>query len=232
MKRIYIECDYDSSYGKFWKNLGRVIRDRREFLKDPTSFDLVGFTGGEDISPSLYGHRNLASQHSPARDSREVETFNIALKHGLPMTGICRGIQLLSSLLGGTMVQHLRKSHSRAGGHACLTEDGQEFEVTSAHHQMIVPTAEGQILAWAEHRLREEDCVYDGKLPENVLFADLTGANKDRMVTIPEAVAYPKLKIFGVQFHPEWMEVEGEGCQWTLQKTREICWGEKKAKTA
>lgn len=224
MKRIYIECDYDSSYGKFWKNLGKVIRDRREFLKDPTSFDLVAFTGGEDISPSLYGHKNLASQSSPARDDREVETFEVALEYGLPMTGICRGIQLLSSLLGGTMVQHLRKGHSRAGGHLCLTENGQEFEVTSAHHQMIVPIEGGEVLAWADQLMRPIDLTYAGDYGE--VLAQL--GNADGMIKIPEAVAYPKLKIFGVQFHPEWMDLEGEGCQWTLQKTREICWGEKR----
>lgn len=55
--------------------------------------DLVVFTGGEDVSPSYYG----ASVHPKTytneyRDEVEKKAFNKALLLGIPMCGICRGL--------------------------------------------------------------------------------------------------------------------------------------------
>lgn len=225
-KLIYVEDDYDSLYGKFWGNLGQVCRNRKDFLAAPEKFDLVCFTGGEDVSPSLYGHENLASGTSMARDLREKEIFEIALKAGIPMTGICRGTQFLNVMCGGTMVQHLRKSHG-GGHHSCETFDGEIFTVTSSHHQMIVPGPGCKRLAWAEHRLQLDDLVYGGPR-ENLVLGLL---DKESKVKVTEAIHYPEFKVFGCQFHAEWQEIESPAAQWQLQKTRELCFGEKMEKT-
>jgi putative glutamine amidotransferase len=63
--------------------------------------------GGRDIDPSLYGQE--ASEHlgptEPRRDVFEVELTQRALERGLPILGMCRGIQILNVALGGTLVQ-------------------------------------------------------------------------------------------------------------------------------
>lgn len=220
-KLIYVEDDYDSLYGKFWGNLGQVCRNRKDFLAAPEKFDLVCFTGGEDVSPSLYGHENLASGTSMARDLREKEIFEIALKAGIPMTGICRGTQFLNVMCGGTMVQHLRRPHG-GGHHRCETVDGKLFEVTSSHHQMIVPSIEADVLAWAEKRLSVGDLVYGGAAFELDHLLD-----EDGSVKVTESIFYPAHKVFGVQHHPEWQDIDMEAPQWTLQMIREFCFGEK-----
>lgn len=52
--------------------------------------DLVCFTGGEDISPSLYGEKSLVGTHTNlSRDKREVAAWNAY--SGIPKVGICRG---------------------------------------------------------------------------------------------------------------------------------------------
>ena len=221
VKRICVVDDYDGMYGRFWGNLGSVVRKSQEFLKDPTSFDLVCFTGGEDVSPELYGHENLASGNSIRRDEIERLYFQAALDNEIPMTGICRGAQFLNVMAGGTMVQHLKANHG-GGRHLCVTKDGQTFHVTSSHHQMIVPKPEvGQVLAWANVALRVEDMVYAGdKADLNLLL------NESGRVRVTEAIHYPDFKIFGVQHHPEWQDIREEGPQWTLQKIRELCFGE------
>lgn len=219
-KRIYIEDDYDRQYGKFWGQLGDVCRDRLEFLADPKSFSLVGFTGGEDISPELYGHKNLASGNNADRDAREVLVFEVARKHGIPMTGNCRGAQLLNVLVGGTMVQHLKRPH----GNHCITSEGEEFRVTSAHHQMIVPGPGGQILSWSDVTLSLNDMVYGGDLTQQNLMFE---RERDEIrAHVTEAIYYPEYAIFGVQHHPEWQKIEEEAPQWTLQKIRELCLGQ------
>lgn len=218
---ILVVNDYDRLYGKFWSNLGEITRDSSILFTDPDRIDLVCFTGGEDVSPELYGHKNLASGNSKERDETEALIFEMARKHEIAMTGICRGAQFLNAMCGGTMVQHLKASHG-GGHHRCQTYDGREFQVTSSHHQMIVPGEGCEVLGWAAIRLNPGNCVYDGKLPASVLEGDEFGP----IVRVTEAIAYPKLRIFGVQHHPEWQRIEEEGPQWTLAKTRELCLGE------
>jgi putative glutamine amidotransferase len=63
--------------------------------------------GGRDIDPSRYGQD--AGEHlaptDPRRDAFELELTERALDRGLPLLGMCRGIQILNVALGGTLVQ-------------------------------------------------------------------------------------------------------------------------------
>lgn len=66
-------------------------------------------TGGGDIISLVFGEephpRN--SNQDPARDEMELELVRIAIDMNLPILGICRGIQLLNVVLGGTLVQDI-----------------------------------------------------------------------------------------------------------------------------
>lgn len=225
MKLIYVENDYDELYGKFWGNLGEIVNDRRAFLERPRAFDLVCFTGGADVSPEVYGHRNLRSSNNPRRDEIESEIFEAARCEGIPMTGICRGSQFLNVKMGGTMVQDLRASHG-GNPHTCITLDDQEFEVTSSHHQMSVLGHGGEYLARSEDCLEIEDCVYDGTLEPRQL-AGMGSGDCASEFQVTEAFSYSEAKIFAVQHHPEWQDINCDAAQWTLQKIREICFGER-----
>jgi putative glutamine amidotransferase len=63
--------------------------------------------GGRDIDPSRYGQeptKHLAPTE-PLRDAFEIELVERALDLRLPILGMCRGIQILNIVLGGTLVQ-------------------------------------------------------------------------------------------------------------------------------
>ena len=69
--------------------------------------DGIVLGGGRDVEPSRYGqepHAKLTST-DPRRDAFELELVERALDLGLPILGMCRGIQLLNVALGGTLVQ-------------------------------------------------------------------------------------------------------------------------------
>ncbi len=80
--------------------------------------DGVLFSGGPDMSP-LIGHQpqpNLGTI-DPYRDEQEGAMFEAARKLSLPILGICRGMQVINILMGGTIVQHLETHREKAIQH-------------------------------------------------------------------------------------------------------------------
>ena len=227
---IYVENDYDGRYGKFWGELGNVIRDRDLYLHRPQDFSLVCFTGGEDVSPELYHHKNLGSHNSPRRDEEEQHVFDVAAKWKTPMTGICRGSQFLNVQMHGTMVQHLDASHG-GSPHLALTvqadDDVRDMEVTSSHHQMSVLAEGGILLAHSEISIPWNACAYDGEFPAGAeCLLDERGDDPEKRIYMTEAFAYPDANVFAVQHHPEWQNINEVTPQWVLNMIRTHCFEE------
>ncbi|MBO3744468.1 gamma-glutamyl-gamma-aminobutyrate hydrolase family protein [Streptosporangiaceae bacterium NEAU-GS5] len=71
--------------------------------------DGLVIAGGGDIDPARYG----AAPHPATgfirkfRDESEFALTQAALDAGLPILGICRGMEVLNVVLGGTLHQHL-----------------------------------------------------------------------------------------------------------------------------
>ncbi|MGH2857711.1 MAG: gamma-glutamyl-gamma-aminobutyrate hydrolase family protein [Solirubrobacteraceae bacterium] len=72
--------------------------------------DAVVLAPGRDIDPIRYGQEphELLAPTEPRRDEFELALAPAALARGLPVLGICRGMQILNVALGGTMVQDVR----------------------------------------------------------------------------------------------------------------------------
>jgi putative glutamine amidotransferase len=62
---------------------------------------------GRDIDPARYGEEPdpLLAPTEPRRDEFEFAILPAALERGIPVLGICRGMQIINVGLGGTMVQ-------------------------------------------------------------------------------------------------------------------------------
>ena len=75
--------------------------------------DGVLFTGGEDISPSLYAvqedwhHIEAEIDYNAARDVSDYLTMAYCLDHDIPILGFCRGSQMLGVVSGAAMIQDL-----------------------------------------------------------------------------------------------------------------------------
>ena len=82
--------------------------------------DGLVLTGGGDIDPASYGavpHPRTRGV-SAGRDRAELDLLAAALAAGLPVLGICRGLQLLNVAQGGTLHQHLADLETGAAGDA------------------------------------------------------------------------------------------------------------------
>jgi len=71
--------------------------------------DGLVLSGGRDIDPARYDAER-SEQTEPAcaeRDEAEIAMFGQAMSLGLPVLGICRGLQLINVARGGSLHQHL-----------------------------------------------------------------------------------------------------------------------------
>lgn len=67
------------------------------------------FTGGQDVSPSIYGEKTKPScgEVCTMRDKTEQILLSLALESDKPILGICRGLQFINAALGGSLYQDL-----------------------------------------------------------------------------------------------------------------------------
>ncbi len=131
-------------------------------------------TGGEDVGPERYRaspHAKLG-ETDPARDALELALVTAARERGLPLLGICRGIQILNVALGGTLFQDLPSERPGPIDHADMEQrhdvrlapdsklsaalGATTTSVNSRHHQAIRDLAPGlRAAAWAPDGLVE-----------------------------------------------------------------------------
>ncbi|ETW26170.1 glutamine amidotransferase [Mycobacterium gastri 'Wayne'] len=123
-------------------------------------------TGGYDIDPAAYGQYPHPATDQPRadRDAWEVALLKRALDRGLPVLGICRGVQVLNVALGGTLHQHLPDVLGHSGhcaGNGIFTTlpvqtvpgsrlaglIGESADVPCYHHQAIDEVATGLVVS-------------------------------------------------------------------------------------
>ena len=115
-------------------------------------------TGGEDVDPGRYGQdRAAATVIDAARDDLEAAAFAAADSRGLPVLGICRGLQAMNVFAGGTLLQHVDGHAGPGWGHGAalahplrlvpgsrlarilnpVNAGGAVLSVNSYHHQAV-----------------------------------------------------------------------------------------------
>lgn len=157
--------------------------------------DIVCFTGGEDVSPSLYQEAALnTTNFNGERDDYEMDVFVKATCLQKPMVGICRGGQFLNVMNGGKMWQHVN-GHAVAAGHPILDVESGEWikGMTSTHHQMMIPASDALVLALAAEATYKQSC---SKVEER----------KNPDTDDVEAVWYSGTRSLCFQPHPEYFE--------------------------
>ena len=189
--KVYIVgTDWGDSFYKMFTNHGW------EATRDLLSADLIQFTGGEDVSPCLYGEeKHQYTDNELRRDVIEAGYYQVGKLLGKKMAGVCRGGQFLNVMNGGKMYQHV-DGHAISHTHKATLYDGTEWAVTSTHHQMMRVAVGGKVL------LTADECTY--KQTDTMEFE---GNGVDC-----EAIFYEQTNSLCYQPHPEIVR-KGHECQ-------------------
>lgn len=160
--------------------------------------ELDGFlyAGGQDISPNLYAQRRsrMCGQCCHERDEMETILFRMVYEQDKPLLGICRGIQCINVVMGGTLYQDLPSEHSS----------------DTEHHQIPpydVPVHSVKIIGDSPlYKLLKKETLMVNSYHHQAI---LTLAPKVSAMAVSEdglieAVCVPKKRfIWGIQWHPE-----------------------------
>jgi len=172
--------------------------------------DGLVLTGGADVEPERYDQEpdeNLGATE-PDRDAWEMALLAAARAKEIPVLAICRGLQLVNVVFGGTLRQHIELEEG--AGHPQWDVDGHqtthqvnlvegtltsalfphEIGVNSLHHQVVEEVGEGLIVSAKAS---------DGEV---------------------EGLETPDGKILAVQWHPELLKKPDPTFVWLVGEAR------------
>jgi putative glutamine amidotransferase len=161
-------------------------------------------TGGEDVSPELYGeqpHPKLGTVDSE-RDAFELALIGAARAADLPIFGICRGIQILNVACGGSLLQDLPSEVAGALEHNLPVPQHEAYAL--AHEVWL--EADSLLTRLMRERLSDADsCEVNSRHHQAVnRLANGFKVSATAPDGVIEAIEDPAARFcLGVQWHPE-----------------------------
>lgn len=173
------------------------INDEQNISEILNAIDGVLLSGGGDLDPFFFGEEPLPQNGfiDPDRDRLEILITKMALEIGMPILGICRGMQVMNVAAGGTIYQDISMALDK-----------------HIQHQQQAPRW------YPTHNINiVEDSLLHGMLQKKVIRVNsfhhqiLSLIGKNFMVSstandgVVESIEHIDRKKFvlGVQFHPE-----------------------------
>lgn len=154
--------------------------------------------GGEDVDPANY-HEDRHPQLGPVdkeRDRTEIYLTRRAMAAGMPVFGVCRGVQVINVACGGALYQDLHSQRPDLNKHDFYPPKFERFQVT--HDIAIEPDSR---LAQALGHSHPINSMHHQGIKRLGECLRVVAKAPDGL---PEAVECPALPyVVGVQWHPE-----------------------------
>lgn len=150
-------------------------------------FDGLLLTGGGDLSPEMYGQDPVDTVYgvSVYRDRFESALVAEAHQRGIPILAICRGLQLINVLRGGTLIQHL-------DGHwQTRPSDQPDHEIAIDPSSRLAEVVRGTVMGVNSYHHQAADVLGEG--------LRVTARSGE----VIEAFEDPDRDLIAVQWHPE-----------------------------
>lgn len=180
-----------------------IVDDLNLVHQQIESCDCIIISGGQDIHPKFYSenqHRELGFVNSRI-DLYQIELARLAIEKDMPLLGICRGMQVVNVVSGGSLYQDLSELSGEVLKHV---QSGRRYEV--AHKIQL-----------------ESDSILNGIFGESVMVNSyhhqslkavgdglrVTARAEDGIIEAVEMI--DKKFVVGVQWHPEMMLAGDEG---------------------
>jgi putative glutamine amidotransferase len=166
--------------------------------------DGILLTGGRaNVHPSHYGHEETEAHGTfdHGRDHVVLPLITAALEHGVPVFGVCRGIQEMNVALGGTLHPEIRDLPGKMNHRMPPGERNHEIVFRKRHKVILTPGGEftrllgtEEIMTNSLHGQAIVDCA------ERVV---VEGVAEDGVI---EAISIAGARRFalGVQWHAEY----------------------------
>ena len=222
------------------------VADKDTIINTLDRIDGLLLTGGGDINPLWSGEEPVPELHNinAKRDLPELLITRLAYNRQIPILGICRGMQMLATALGGKVAQDMTYISSllpKVEPTARYIKHSQDADKEEPTHTIKIVSGSylAEIYDPNFHTTLEEDSQEcDNDATEETILAVNSfhhqaviepGGRFRTTATAPdgviEAMESSEFKpIMGVQWHPEWMGEEGQKLfKWLVLRAREFC---------
>ena len=180
-------------------------------------------TGGADVNPLWEGEepiRNMGSINNK-RDLSELLTTRLAYNRQIPIFAVCRGLQVLAIALGGKVQQHIYDPY--------IVEETEEKKLARMKSVTTLRPAKlkhDQSASFNEPthsiKIAPDSVLYSIYKPEKIFVNSfhhqavsmpgkrfkVTAYAPDGVIECMESAEFKP--IMGVQWHPEWLEEDGQ----------------------
>ena len=186
------------------------IEDPEQIIGQLESIDGILFSGGGDINPLELGEEPIPQLGgvNPVRDAHELLLTRLAYDRGIPMFGICRGLQVIVAALGGTLHQDIKACMPDV---AVLKHSQQMPRHVSSH---TVTALEDSIIGKTLGTRIAVNSFHHQAVANPGLLLRVTASAADGVIEGVESTDFKS--VMGVQWHPECFILNNDTCMLPL----------------